>query len=264
MSELQFSILWNLLALGGKECKLVDSKILVNGFPDNRNEKAKAELKDLVERDYVVRGIPTNDEMRKNPTIDLVGINPSRYEDVKRMVNPDADPFIKEIKPIEDQIPEGFEEKPFLITKGSHRVKGVIANYYFYRKLSDKNFNIVFVFSDRKKRNAIHIGSMYDKNSLYRKTLEGIDRVFQGRGFTKAQMRELGSEIVGNRQPPKALIDLMKNEDYIIQTDEIHFERTPKKIPSSNSIDNFVGKKLKDEIKLKLDKYKSKRLISDE
>ena len=139
MGDLQDAILWSLLSLGGIECKPVDSKIIVDGFPDSLAAKAKDELKDLVEHDYVQRAIATNDEALKNPSINLVAINPERYQDIKRMVNPDVDPFIKEVKPIEDQIPAGYDERPFLTTKGSHMVKGVKESYYFYKKLSAMN-----------------------------------------------------------------------------------------------------------------------------
>ena len=91
-----------------------------------------------------------------------------------------------------------------------------------------------------------------------------MNKKFGVLGFTKAQIRELGSNIVGNRQPVKALIDLLEYEGFIDKIDKKHYRRTEKKIPPSNGIDNFVGIKLKDEIKIKLDKYKVKEVESDE
>jgi len=264
MGEFQSAILWDLSSRGGEECTPVDSKIILNGFPDLHIEKAKKDLRDLIERNYVQRRVPTNDEVSKNPSIDLVAINPERYRDIKRMINPDADPFVKEIKPIEDQLPEGYEERPFLTTKGSHMVKGVRDSYHFYKKLSDENYVSVFLISDAKFKKPIHMGSIYENNSLYRKTITGIDKKFGVLGFTKAQMRELGSDIVGNRQPPKALIDLLEYEGFIDKIDKKHYRRTEKKVPPASSIDNFVGVKLKDEIKVKLDEYKSKEVELDE
>lgn len=167
-------------------------------------------------------------------------INPERYQDIKRMVNPDADPFVKEVKPIEDQIPTGYEERPFLITKGSHMVKGVKDSYYFYKKLSNKNYVSVFLISDGKFKNSICIGSLYTNNSLHRKTISGMDKKFGVRGFTKAQMRELGSDIVGNRQPVKALIDLLEYEGFIDKIDKKHYRRTEKKIPPARTLEKFT------------------------
>lgn len=252
MAELQSAILWNLLSLGGIECKPVDSKIIVDGFPDIYVEKAKDELKDLVERNYVQRVIPTNKEVLKNPSINLVAINPKRYQDIKRMVNPDADPFIKEIKPIEDQIPKGYDERPFLTTKGSHMVKGVKDSYYFYRKLSDESCVSVFLISDRRLKNTIHLGSIYENNSLHRKTILGMDKKFGITGFTKAQMRELGSDIVGNRQPVKALIDLLEYEGFIDKIDKKHYRRTEKKIPVARTLEKFMEKETKSKIEVSI------------
>jgi hypothetical protein len=250
MGELQHAILWNLLSLGGIECKPVDSKIIVNGFPDTHIKNAKKELRDLVERNYVQRRVPTNDEALKNPSIDLVAINPERYQDIKRMVNPDADPFIKEVKPIEDQIPDGYEERPFLTTKGSHMVRGVKDSYYFYRKTSDENYVSVFLISDGKLKNRIHIGSIYENNSLHRRTILGMDKKFRVIGFTKAQMRELGSDIVGNRQPVKALIDLLEYEGFIDKIDKTHYRRTEKQVPTARTLEKFMKKETKDKIKI--------------
>lgn len=249
MGEFQFAILWELLSKGGIECLPIDSKILLNEFPDIHIEKAKRELKDLIERNYVQRRIPTNYESLKNMSIDLVAINPERYQDIKRMVNPDVDSFIKEVKPIEDQLPKGYEERPFLTTKGSHMVKGVRDSYYFYKKSLDENYVSVFLISDGKLKNRIHIGSIYENNSLYRKTISGIDKKFGVLGFTKAQIRELGSDVVGNRQPVKALIDLLEHEGFIDKIDKKHYRRTEKKVPTVRTLEKFM-KKEKTRIKI--------------
>ena len=240
MSEFQSTILWELTTRGGKECLAVDSKIIIGGFPDIYTNKAREGLRDLIKKDYVVKKIPDSDEVLKNPSIDMVAINPKRYQDIKRMINPDADPFIKELKPIEDQLPKGYSKRPFLTTKGSHPVKGVSDSYYFHKKVSNEDHIIVFLISDGKFKNPIHIGSIYDVNSLYRKTILKIDKIFGVKGFTKAQMRELGSEIVGNRQPIKALIDLLEHEGFIDKINKEHYRRTEKKIPAAKTLEKFM------------------------
>lgn len=229
MTEYQFAILWRLLCLGGRACKWILSDIIINAFPSEYHKKARGDLKDLITKNYV----------RENSS-NQISINPERFEDVKRLVNPDADPFIKEIKPIEDQIPEGYEPRPYLTTKGSHRVKGVIDTYCFYRKIADQNYFVAFLISDGKIKSTINLGSIFSSDSLYRRALEKIDKIFGTRGFTKAQLRELGADIVGNRQPIKALVDLMVKEGYLMQTDPKRWERTAKIIPSASTIDKFI------------------------
>ncbi len=231
MSEYQFAILWRLLCLGGRACKWILSDIIINAFPSEYHKKARSELKELVTKNYVLQN-----------TSNQICINPERFEDVKRLVNPDADPFIKEIKPIEDQIPEGYEPRPYFTTKGSHRVKGVIDNYCFYRKTTDQNYFVAFLISDGKIKSTINLGSIFSSDSLYRRALEKIDKLFGRRGFAKAQLREFGADIVGNRQPIKALIDLMVKEGYLMQTDTKHWERTPQVIPAAHTIDEFIEK----------------------
>lgn len=89
MNELMSAILWDLVSIGGKECIMIDEKIIVNKFPEKYADDANYEIKTLVELGYLVRGIPSDNEIQKNPIICLVGINPEKYEDVKKMVNPD-------------------------------------------------------------------------------------------------------------------------------------------------------------------------------
>jgi len=125
-------------------------------------------------------------------------------------------------------------------------VKGVTDTYSFHKKRYDANYIVVFLVSNNQKKNTIHLGSIYDKNSLYRRALEGVDKKFANRVFTKAMMNELGKDIVGNRQPPKALIDIMRHEGYIIPIDEKHFQRTVKQIPQERSIKKFFDEKITD------------------
>lgn len=90
MIELEFSILWSLLTLGGKECKLIDSKTIVNGFPDNFSKDANDQIRILVELEYLKLGVPSNEMIQENPTICLVRINPEKYEEIKKIVHPEG------------------------------------------------------------------------------------------------------------------------------------------------------------------------------
>jgi hypothetical protein len=166
---------------------------------------------------------------------DKISIRRERREDVCRLLDPVPDPVIKSIKPIEETIPRAFESTPFLVTEGSHQVKGVIDTYAFHKSKSDSKI-VVYLVSDNRKKNTIHLGSIRHRNSLYRRGLLGIDAKFGTKVFTKAMMNQLGSAIVGNRQPTKALIDIMIHEGYLIQIDEKHFMRTPKQPPPEEGL----------------------------
>ena len=188
---------------------------------------------------YQSRIIPTVNELIKLGIIekvnDTISIKRERRDDVCRLMDPMPDPIIKSIRPIEDTIPKSFDKIPFLITEGGHKVKGVIDKYAFHKNKFDSKI-IVYLVSDNQKKNTIRLGSLVDRNSLYRRALLGIDSKFGTKVFTKAMMNQLGSEIVGNRQPTKALIDIMIYDGYLIPIDDKHFMRTPKEIPPANGL----------------------------
>ena len=179
-----------------------------------------------------------------------ISIDPERVNDVARLLDPTIDSTVKNIIPLEEAIPKIYHKVPFLTTEGSHRVKGVTDTYSFHRKRSDPNYVVVLLISDNQKKTTIHLGSIYDKNSLYRRALVGIEQKFRRSVFTKAMMNELGKDIIGNRQPPKALIDMMRFDGFIIPIDEKHFQRTVKEIPQEKSIQNFIQRKQQPQEKL--------------
>jgi len=191
---------------------------------------------------------------------DRISINPDRLEDVIRLLDPEPDPAIKNIKPLEDSIPKTYHKVPFLTTEGSHRVKGVTDTYSFHKSRSNNDYIVVFLVCDNQKKNTIHIGSIYDPKSLYRRALLGLHSKFKQRVFTKALMSELGKEIVGNRQPPKALIDIMIYDGFVIPVvDEKHFQLTSKPVPQEKSIKNYMPK-----LKTKVSRLTSVKKFNEE
>lgn len=166
---------------------------------------------------------------------DRISIRRERRDDVCRLMDPEPDPIIKSIKPIEDTIPKSFEKTPFLVTEGGHKVKGVVDKYAFHKNRFDSKI-IVYLVSDNQKKSTIRLGTLTDRNSLYRRALLRIDSTFGTKVFTKAMMNQLGSDIVGNRQPTKALIDIMIYDGYVIPIDDKHFMRTSKEAPPANGL----------------------------
>lgn len=188
---------------------------------------------------YQSRVLPTINELIKLDIIEKlnggIAIKRERRDDVCRLMDPEPDPIIKSIKPIEDTIPKSFNKTPFLVTEGGHKVKGVIDKYAFHKNKYDSKI-VVYLVSDNQKKNTIHLGAVDENNSLYRNALIKIDEIFGTRVFTKADMNQLGQKIVGNRQPTKALIDIMIYDGFVIQIDEKHFMRTSKGVPPANGL----------------------------
>lgn len=224
---------------------MVDESILILRvmLQLGRVGKDTISLKKLIScipKEYRARFTPTFNDLLKLDIIektpeDNISIKRDRREDVCRLLDPVPDPAIKSIKPIEESISKGFEIEPFLVTHGSHSVKGVVDTYAFHRSKFDSRI-VVYLVSDNRKKSTIHLGSIHQRHSLYRRSLLGIDENFQTKIFTKAMMNQLGPTIVGNRQPTKALIDIMIHEGYLIKTDEKHFMRTPKPPPPEEGL----------------------------
>lgn len=224
MKDYYLTILRVMLYLGrvGKETIAVGQIIAV--VPHIAINKINEAIMELVQLGFIDK-----------TTEDRISIKRERRDDVCRLMDPEPDPIIKSIKPIEDIIPKSYDKTPFLITEGSHKVKGVIDKYAFHKNRTDSKI-IVYLVSDNQKKSTIRLGSLLDRNSLYRRALLGIDSKFGTKVFTKAMMNQLGSSIVGNRQPTKALIDIMIFDGYLIAIDEKHFMRTPKEIPPANGL----------------------------
>ena len=236
MNEHYFSILRRLFILrriGPND--IVLERILGPFGPSGDLNKAKIALDELRKFGLVISPSSEN----------RISINPDRYNDVINLLNPETDPIIKNIKPLEESIPKNFHRVSFLTTEGAHRVKGIIDVYSFHRNRSDRDDIVVFLVVDNQKKSTIHLGSIYDPKSLYRRALLGIEGKFGHTVFTKAMMIELGKDIVGNRQPPKALIDMMIFDGYVIPIDEKHFQRTVKPIPPERGIKSFMPKEAK-------------------
>lgn len=224
MTDYCLTILRVLLYLGrvGKDTITVNH--LLSFVPNTVTNKIITTIAELTQLGFIER---TSD--------DKISIRRERRDDVCRLMDPEPDPVIKSIKPIEDTIPKSFDKTPFLITEGSHKVKGVIDKYAFHKNKFDSKI-IVYLVSDNQKKSTIRIGSLTDRNSLYRRALLGIDSEFGTTVFTKAMMNKLGSAIVGNRQPTKALIDIMIFDGYVIPIDDKHFMRTSKGVPPANGL----------------------------
>jgi hypothetical protein len=213
-----------MLHLGRVGKDTISIKKITVCIPQEQRPKVTATITELLKLEII----------DKTPD-DKISIRRERRDDVCRLLDPVPDPVIKSIKPIEETIPRSFENTPFLVTHGSHRVKGVIDTYAFHKSKSNSKI-VVYLVSDNRKKSTINLGSIHHRNSLYRRGLLAVDTKFGTKVFTKAMMNQLGPSIVGNRQPTKALIDIMIYEGYLIQIDEKRFMRTPKPPPAEEGL----------------------------
>lgn len=224
MKNYALTVLRFLFYLGRVDKDSIRTKHLISCMPVGTTKKTRAAITELLRQGFIEK--TANDE---------ISIRRERRKDVCKLMNPESDPVIRSMKPIEDIIPKSFAKTPFLITQGSHKVKGIIDKYAFYKNETTSEI-IVYLVSDNQKKSTIRLGALADKNSLYRRALLGIDSTFGTKVFTKAMMNKLGSSIVGNRQPTKALIDIMIFDGYLISNDTKYFIRTSKKVLPANGL----------------------------
>jgi len=85
MTHNHFTILRNLLYLGGTNCNKISRKVIIEGFPPEFREGAENDLVELISKYRFV--IP---DMKFH----TIGINPERIDDVIRMINPDGEEFM--------------------------------------------------------------------------------------------------------------------------------------------------------------------------
>ncbi len=199
----------------------------LRGFKSSDRGKANTVFDELVRFGYLV---PKPTEYGTQ-----YSLNVQRIDDIKQILNPSGE--VKDKPPLEYSLDSRYEQRPFKETEGDHMVKGARAKYRFHRHKFDSSI-IVHVVVNGEKKSVIELGSYNDPNSLLCKAVKGIDSKFKGQPFTKADMHLLGKNIVGNRQPPKAIIDMLLHDGYLIQKGKRHHQRTTKELPKP-AIDAF-------------------------
>lgn len=201
----------------------------LRGFPKSARGDGERAYMDLVKWNIVIR----------KPTSygDQIAINPTALHDVKQILNPLTADKLKDGPPLEESMNPAFEKKPFHRTYGEKTVKGVNALYSFHKKADgDGKINeddpiLAYVVTEGGKKSPIHLGAIAESGSLLRTAVERMDSMFKGQPFTKPHVYSLGKDIEGNRQPPKAIIDMLIYFGYVIPVGEKHFQRTNKQLP---------------------------------
>lgn len=212
--------------IGAKHTSKEDA---MKGLEKSSRGEVEDSYQDLIKWNYLL----------KKPTGygEHVSLNPQLLADITQLLNPDN--AIKRDKPpIEDSLNAKYEKRPFHSTFGDKEVKGVKARYSYHKGLTDSSQIICYVIADGEKKSAIELGSFTDSTSLLVKATTRIDEEFKGRPFTKPDLYKLGKDIEGNRQPPKAIVDMLMFYGYLVEIKPRLYQRTDKKL-SSNGLDAF-------------------------
>ena len=157
-----------------------------------------------------------------------VSLYHSRLPDVQALINPNPELAVKDRPPLESTMDKDYEAMPFLET---YSEKGGKYTYHNARDGSEKIK--AYISGEGENVYPINIGGSTESDSLIVKAVKRIDEKFPGRAFERAEMYDLGRDIVGNKQPIKAILDVLLYHNYIIEVHTNYYKRTTKQLPKS-------------------------------
>lgn len=216
MNRFEKSILRNLLLNNNS----IDKDTLLNGYPDDHRSNIIRSLCILQDLGYIYINIIDNS----------VTLSQIRVHDAFKIVNPSSK-FNNSVLSKSEYIPKQYLNQPFLISKGEKEIKGKVSEYWFCKNRRDEESITCFVFNQQGITLSITLGKLSDGNSFISRGLRAIDGIFGGSDyFTKSDLtHKLPFEIVGNRQPIKAITEYLCYEKYLVKIDKSKFRRTGKR-----------------------------------
>lgn len=239
-TRLELTILRKIYFLCCVEGKRTLKENIIKKLPiQNRPQGGKA-FDELVRRNLLT--------LKRSSKGELVSLNSGNIRDVRQFLDPGIPENTKDKPPIEDSINSRYDKRPFHFAYGDKTVRGINAKYSYHKNLSDPTTIIAYVIVDGEIKNVIDLGS-FNKESLLSKAIRRIDEKYGGRLFTKADVYSLGKDIEGNRQQPKAVIDMLLFYGYIIQTQKRYYQRTNKALPQPG-LDVFLPITLRSETEM--------------
>jgi hypothetical protein len=201
-----------------KNLYAMDRKDLVNGIPESPADIGKA-LSHLGDLGYTVVDLTSSGC--------VVSVPEHMRQDTFKIVFPGS--LTQEETPIEDQIPKGFNNTPLFTAKGEKTIKAANADYWFCSRTNEPDFIVCFVFMRGVLTHSINLGSLSDFGSLISQALRKIDDIFESKPFLKSDLvHRLPHEVVGNRQPIKAITEYLCYEKYLVRMVGSKFQRTGK------------------------------------
>jgi hypothetical protein len=195
MNVIEKNILRDVLKHGNA----MERKRLIRRFPIHLRSKVPASIEQLKQSGYLVEDVGGLGSILSVPKF--------MNRDAVRSVSPLSKDYSKAIEEI---IPKKYTS-PFLITEGEHNSRYGIAKYVFCAKKKNTDDITCFLVKN-SKYTSIHLGSIYDSESLVSWFIDEIDAKVGKKEFTKEYLQTiLPKEIVGNRQPLKALTDYLSH-----------------------------------------------------
>lgn len=193
---------------------------LIQGFPDSKKDEVAKGILHLQELGYVTVDLTTNNC--------VVSIPNFMVPDALKIVDPEH--IINHSDtPKENLVPQSYNNKPILITKGEKLINGRVSEYWFCTKKKNKFHVTCFIFNQNGMSGRIHLGSIFDVESKVSQTLKWIDKRYKKNPFLKSDLaHNLPEEIAGNRQPIKAITEYLILEKYLVRLSGSKFQRTGK------------------------------------
>lgn len=193
----------NVLRVILKHGHSVERKKLIMGFPSHLRSKLTATILKLKQSGYLVEDVSDKGS--------VLGIPKFMIPDAQRVVSPLSKDYSQSI---EEMIPKRYTA-PFLITEGEHDSRYGLAKYVFCAKKKNADDITCFLIKN-SKYSSIHIGSIYDKQSLVSRFLDEVDTKIGKKEFSKEYLQTiLPKNIIRNRQPPKALTDYLSHIGFL-------------------------------------------------
>jgi hypothetical protein len=201
-----------------KNLYAMDKRDLTDGIPESSTDISNA-LARLRELGYVIIDLTSSNC--------VVSVPEHMRKDVFKIVFPGS--IGQEEIPMEDQIPEEYDKIPLFKAKGEKTIKDANAEYWFCPKTSERDYVTCFIFMRGILTHRVNLGSLADFGSLVSQALRNIDNLFEKRPFLKSDLvHRLPHDIVGNRQPIKAITEYLCYEKYLVRMDGSKFQRTGK------------------------------------
>ncbi len=153
--------------------------------------------------------------------------------DVQALLNPNPQIAVKDRPPLEYSIDPEFDINPFLVNHADKVISGKRRKYTYHKSLASPERIKAYVSVEGEKIYIINLGSLNEKDSLLAKAVSRIDEKYGDGAFARADMYDLGRDIVGNKQPIKAVLDVLVFHNYLIDLKEGYYKRTTKQLPKS-------------------------------
>lgn len=193
----------NIIRVILKHGNAMKSEKLIHGFPSHLRSKVRPAISQLKQLGYLVEDVSDNGSVLSIPKFMI--------RDAIRNISQLSRDYAE---PIEELIPKKYTS-PFLITEGEHNSRYGIAKYVFCAKKKNTDDITCFLVKN-SKYTSIHLGSIYDQQSLVSRYLDEIDTKIGSKEYTKEYSQTvLSKQIIGNRQPLKALTDYLTHLQFL-------------------------------------------------